>query len=634
MLQRVLLATIPLAGLLYILGIHVMFRLTLYEEQYVGLFFTLLLVCTFIGVPATRTARSDGVPWYDWVLAALGAGVGMYVALWYPEIVLKMGYVTPARVILGGLAILLILEGLRRTVGWALVIVVAVFISYAFVAPYLPGPLHGSPVQAGYLVNYLYLDSNSMLDMLGIGAKIALAFILYGQVLMSFGGADHLNNLAVTAFGAMRGGPAKAAVVGSSLVGTVTGGPVTNVMLTGSVTIPLMIRTGHKPHVAGAVEAVASSGGQIMPPVMGIAAFLMADYLGVPYANVALAALVPAILYYVCLFVQVDLIAAQEGMRGLPRDELPRLGTVLKGGWVILPALGVLVYVIAVLRFDPSSAAVRAAALALPFLLLNRAMWMGFWARFREVFLESGRLMIEIGLVLAAAGLIVGVTTVTGLGFNLTLALTQLAGHSLIMMLVLSALVCVILGMGMPSVAAYAMVAVLVAPSIVAQGVSPMAAHLFIFYFAIVSNFTPPVAMACFAAAPLARASAMRIGYTAMRLGLVAYVVPFLFIYSPTLILQGALVPVALSVATALLGSYALGVALIGFLFQRVSLLNRVLIGLGAMALLIPVQRDSAAWLWVLNLSGLALVVAQLALHWYRRVPASPPIATGTAQGR
>lgn len=618
------LAALPLAGLVYILGIHVYFRLSVFEEQYVGLFLALLLFCTFIGTPARRGEPSDRVPWYDWLLAALGLATGLYITVWYPEIITRMGSVTPARVVFGTLAVLLILEGLRRTVGWTLIIVVAVFILYAFVAPNMPGPLHGSPTMATDLVNYLYLDANSMLRMVGIAATVALAFILYGQVLMSFGGADHLNNLAVATFGSMRGGPAKAAVVGSSLVGTVTGGPVTNVMLTGTVTIPLMMRTGYQPHVAGAVEAVASSGGQIMPPVMGVAAFLMADYLGVPYASVALAALVPAILYYICLFVQVDLMAAKEGMHGLSRSQIPRLLTILKTAWVIFPALGVLIYVIAVLRFDPSSAAVRATGLALPFLLLNRTIWKDFWSRFTQVVIETGRLMLEVGLVLAAAGLIVGVASVTGLGFNLAMTLTQLGGRSLILMLVLSAIVCLILGMGMPSVAAYAMVAVLVAPAFTELGVSPMAAHMFIFYFAILSNLTPPVAMACFAAAPIARASAMKIGYTSMRLGLVAYIVPFLFVYSPTLILEGTSIPIAVSVTTAIAGCSVLAMALIGYAFRPVSGGVRLLLAIGASALLVPVHDDSPVVLWLLNLAGALTVVTVLVREWWLRKLVSP----------
>ena len=611
---------------MYILSLPVYFRVEVFAEQYIGLFFALILGCLYIGVPAGPGAPRDRVPWYDWVLAVAGMIVGLYLTLYFPQIVNTIGYVTPQRVILGSLMVILVLEALRRLSGWALVVVVLVFLGYAFVAPYMPGPLRGLASNFSDLANYLYLDPASTLRMIEIGGTIALAFILYGQILLAFGGGELLNDISLSLFGRLRGGPAKAAVVGSSLVGTVTGGPVTNVMLTGTVTIPLMIRTGYTPVMAGAVEAVASSGGQIMPPVMGIAAFLIADYLGVPYVQVAIAAFVPALLYYICLFSQVDLMAARDGMRGLPASEIPSLRHMIKNGWVILPVLGVLIYTIVILRLDPATAGVMSALMAVPVLLVRRQVRDRVFSRFLGALMETGRSMIEIAIVLAAAGIIVAVTNATGLGFNMALALTKLGGYSLALLLVVSAIVCVILGMGMPSVAAYTLVASLVGPAIIQMGVVPLAAHLFIFYFAIVSNFTPPVALACFAAAPIAKASPHRIGYTAMRLGIVAYVVPFLFVYSPTLILKGETLHIVVSAATAVLGAWLLATALVGYMFGSVGMVQRIVLTVAALALLLPTD-NQVGIASIVNIVGFVVAAAIVLANWRSRSIAPIPSA-------
>ena len=629
-----LLVLIPICGIMYILSLPVYFRVEVFAEQYIGLFFALILGCLYIGVPAGPGAPRDRVPWYDWVLAVAGMIVGLYLTLYFPQIVNTIGYPTPQRVILGSLMVILVLEALRRLSGWALVVVVLVFLGYAFVAPYMPGPLRGLASNFSDLANYLYLDPASTLRMIEIGGTIALAFILYGQILLAFGGGELLNDISLSLFGRLRGGPAKAAVVGSSLVGTVTGGPVTNVMLTGTVTIPLMIRTGYTPVMAGAVEAVASSGGQIMPPVMGIAAFLIADYLGVPYVQVAIAAFVPALLYYICLFSQVDLMAARDGMRGLPASEIPSLRHMIKNGWVILPVLGVLIYTIVILRLDPATAGVMSALMAVPVLLVRRQVRDRVFSRFLGALMETGRSMIEIAIVLAAAGIIVAVTNATGLGFNMALALTKLGGYSLALLLVVSAIVCVILGMGMPSVAAYTLVAVLVGPAIIQMGVVPLAAHLFIFYFAIVSNFTPPVALACFAAAPIAKASPHRIGYTAMRLGIVAYVVPFLFVYSPTLILKGETLHIVVSAATAVLGAWLLATALVGYMFGSVGMVQRIVLTVAALALLLPTD-NQVGIASIVNIVGFVVAAAIVLANWRsRRIAPIPSAAVNAAANR
>jgi TRAP transporter 4TM/12TM fusion protein len=396
-------------------------------------------------------------------------------------------------------------------------------------------------------------------------------------------------------------------VVASSLVGTVSGGPVTNVMLTGSFTIPMMKQAGYQPAIAAAIESVASTGGQIMPPIMGIAAFIIAEFVGIPYAEVALAALIPAILYYIALFIQVDLEAAKQGLRGLPAGDIPLLWPILRKGWMYLPPLVFLVWLLFGIGYHPSTVGVLSAFVALAMVPLMKEARARFFRGLLEVLEGTGRILLDLTVVLAGAGLVVGVMAISGLGSNLSMALIQAGGGNLLLLLVLTAAVCVVLGMGMPSVAAYALVAVFVGPALTQTGIPPLAAHLFIFYFAILSNFTPPVAIAAFAAAALTRT-----GFQAMRLGILAYIVPFLFVFSPTLIFRGAPVAIAIAFATAACGAWLLGVALSGYLFEHLKAPFRILLGLAGVGLLIP-PTVAASATWIANLGGAALAAALVA---------------------
>ncbi|MCL5960518.1 MAG: TRAP transporter fused permease subunit [Chloroflexi bacterium] len=627
-LQRVLLCTIPVLGIIFIAGFHTYLGLMVYTEQYIGVFMTLIFVGAFISTPATKRAPRNRVPWYDVILALAGLPVGLYLMLYYPQIAMRLGELSLERTILGGLTILLILEALRRFVGWFLVIVVAMIVIYGRFADLFPGTLHGLPTSWDRLFAYLYLDPNSMLNLVALASGIALAFIFFGQVLTGFGGGAQLTELAVLAFGRFRGGPAKAAVVGSSLVGTISGGAVTNVMITGSVTIPLMIRTGYRPAMAGAVESVASSGGQIMPPVMGIAAFLIAENLGVPYADVALAAFIPAVLFYLACFVQVDLQAGKEGMKSIPKSMIPKSGPVLRNAWTIFPCLAILVYTLMVIRLDPSTAGVVSGFASVPFLVMAKAGRGHYLRRILSVLEGTGKMMMNIGIIMAGAGVIVGVAGVSGFGFNLAYTLTTLGKGNTLLLLVLAAIVSVILGMGMPSVPAYALVATLVAPALVQMGILPMAAHLFIFYFAIVSNWTPPVALACFAASVISGANPNKIGYIAMRLGILPCIVPFLFVYSPALILRGSWEAILASAITAMLGTLLLGIALVGYLFQMVPWARRVLFFVAGAALLIPFGQDVILGI-IVNGIGFVVAVPLLYVELQRRRALPAPAAVG-----
>ncbi len=592
LMWNVMLFLIPFFGIMYILSIHQYLGISLYKQQYIGLYTSLMLGAVFIGVPAKKGNGNAKIPWYDWLLAFIGIAVGLYITILYPSISLQIGNVTPDRVVMGALAILAILEALRRLTGMILVSIVVVFIGYALTAPYFPGIFKGKSTSISTLVNYMYLDSNSLLSMLDIAATVALAFIMFGQILLNFKGGDIFNNAALSLFGRYKGGAAKASIVGSGLVGTVTGGPVANVMLTGTMTIPLMIKSGFSRVQAGAIESVASTGGSFMPPLMGITAFLIAENLGVPYKEVALAALIPAILYYVSFFLQVHFISAKKGLGRIPKDQLVPIKTVLIKLLYIIPIFFIFIYLLFFKGYSPDISAIYGVGIAIVFLTLQKEVRKRFIHRIYKTFIDTGKVLLEIGVILSVAGLIIGVVGVTGLGYNLVLALSAIGSNGLLFLLIACAIVSIILGMGMPGLAAYALVAVLIAPTIVELGVNPMGAHLFVYYFAMVSSFTPPIALACFAAAPLAGASANKIGIEASKFGIVAYIVPFLFIYSPALLLtyhfEYSMLLSILAITKSAVAITALAISLVGYLKKSINIVTRLVMAIISLALLLP----------------------------------------------
>lgn len=623
---RTLLISIPVTGIIYILNLYEYFNLVLFQEQYTGLFLGLILASIFIGVPFRPTLHTNKVPLYDWVLSLAGLTVGLYITFFYPDIVVNFAYVSGGRFFLSVIAIVLILEALRRILGWTLVILVSTFLAYSFLTSYFPGPLEGDRIPTAQMANYLYLDTNSLMYMLNIAASVALAFILFGQILLKFGGADIFNNFAVSLFGKYRGGPAKAAVIGSSLTGSVSGGPVSNVMLTGNITIPLMIRNGYTRREAGAIESVASTGGIIMPPVMGVAAFLIAENLGVPYVQVMLAAIIPAVLYYLCLLVQVDLKAAKKGLKGIPKKDIPNFKTVIKTGWIIIPIFAILLYFLFILKYTPTTSGVYASFVAMIFLLILKESRIDFFKKLINTLFETGKSLMEIGIVLAAAGLVIGIIGVTGLGFNLAMVLTQIGESNLVLLLISSAVVSLILGMGMPAVAAYSLVATLVAPALTQLGIHPLAAHMFVFYFSSISSFTPPIAVASFAAATIAKANPNQVSFSAMKLGIVALIVPFVFVYTPDLLIGvgdniSAFLRIG-TIATAILGVIILSISLEGFLFKKINVVTRFFFVTSAILLLIPITAHNELT-WASNVIGLLLFMFLFVREWKNK--SKPP---------
>lgn len=619
-LWKSLLIAITLLGIIYILSIYQYFSITFMKEQYIGAFLALILASVYLGVPAGRKASRIKVPWYDWILSVLGAVIGLYVAVNYPVIVDTFGVVTPLRVILAILAMALILEALRRFIGWSLVSVVLVFLVYAYLAPHMPGAFKGQETPADLLFIYLYLDTNSLLNLLGLAATIGLAFILFGQALIQFKGGEIFNNLSIRLFGKFRGGPAKASITGSGMVGSITGDPVSNIVLTGSVTIPLMIKSGYARAHAGAIEAVASVGGIFAPPVMGIVAFMIAENLGIPYKEVAIAAIVPAILYFFCLFVQVDLLAAKNKIGKVSNEQMPSLAYVIKTSWLLIPIFGTLFYFLFFKGYPPQTAGIYAAGAAIIILLLQKEVRTNIINRIINTFQETGKILMELAVILSAAGFMVGIFGITGLGFNLSMALADFSQHGVFILLIACAIVCIILGMGLPGIAAYAIVAALVIPSLVDLGINPLAAHFFVFYFSMVSNFTPPMAVASFTASSLARVGPNQVAFNAMKLGGMAYIIPFLIVYNPALMLNGITDAGSFGTITSLVllvyGCIVFSISIVGYSFGQHHFVLRVLLFATALIMLFPIELGKNVWM--ADLIGIIISLSILISKWVR----------------
>ena len=624
---RILVCALTLLGALWALEVHHWLAWAFFREQYLGLFLALALGSVFLSVKARMRERGDRVPWYDWVLAGCGLLVGGYVVVMYPTIAYRLGVLSPERWLLGGAAILLILEATRRVGGWALVWVGAVCIAYAKFAWLFPGPFYGKGASWARIASYLYLDSSGLLGLpLGVVASIVVAFIIFGQALYAVGGDKFLTDVALLAMGRYRGGPAKVAVVSSTLFGTVSGSAVANVVVDGAITIPMMKRAGYPSHLAAAIEAVASNGGQIMPPVMGAAAFLIAEFLNVSYGKVALAAVVPACLYYLALFAQVDLEAAKCGLRGVPPEQLPRFREVMRRGWVFVIPLGLLIYTLMIANWEAGKAGMAAVIAT----FLTGALQKETRPTFRGILTsieETGRTLLDIVVITGLAGLVIGAFQLSGLTFKFSLILVTVAGGNVLVLLFLTAIVCILLGMSLPTTVVYITLAVLVGPALTQLGVLPMAAHLFLFYFGMLSLITPPDCLATYAAAAIARSDFWKTGWTGMRLGIAAYLVPFMFALHPALILEGAAGEIVLAIATAAVGVVLLCVGCTGYLFRPVGWGRRALFFLAGFLLMLPDW--GGGWL-VANALGLVLGVGLGLWEWNatsvrRGVPLAAP---------
>lgn len=587
----------------------------------------LLAGCVFVLIPASKRARRDGVPWYDAVLFVVTVAAFTYYALNAHRIITE-GWEFSAPKVAIAVAFagwLVILEATRRAGGTAVFVVVAVISFYPVYAGYMPGPISGLPQSLPTTAAYHFASSESVL---GIPTRafgqLVIGFVMFGAVLQYTGAAHFFNNLAFALFGSVRGGPAKVSIFASGLMGSVSGSVVSNVLTTGVVTIPAMKRIGFAPAFAGGVEACASTGGVLMPPVMGATAFVMASFLGVPYVTVALAALVPSLLFYLALFVQIDGYAARHGLKGLPRAELPSVRRTFAEGWHYLIVFVLLVWMLLVLQQEAIAPFYATALL----LVINQ-----FSKRYRLNWRRLGTLIEgicgalgELSALLAGVGLIIGSLSVTGLAGTLANDLVYLAGNNIYVLLVMGAITSFIFGMGMTITACYIFLAIVLAPPLVSAGFDPVAVHLFMMYWGMVSFITPPVALAAFVAAGVARAAPMEVGMRSVRLGSAMYFVPFFFVLNPALILRGEPWEIVVVVATAALGIWLIASALEGYLLELgridrgvAGAIARVLLIAGGMAMALPGGGELGLSHLDLSVLGAALASSAVLLAWFAR---------------
>jgi TRAP transporter 4TM/12TM fusion protein len=579
------------------------FGLAFYTEQFLALVLGLGLALAYVSAASRER-------WWDFVAAAVAFGICGYIAIRYPDLSNELAMLPADGIIGSAILIFLVLEATRRTAGAVLIVIILVMTAYVFIGPHMPNEFATRPVSVLRLLVYLGLDINSMIgSILGVAAVIVIPFTIMGSVLARTGGSDFFADLAMSAMGRYRGGAAKIAVVGSGLFGMISGAAVSNVMAVGIVTIPLMQRSGFSPYRAGAIEAVGSTGGQLMPPVMGAAAFIMAEFLQVPYSAVVIAAILPSLLYYGTLFICVDLEAAKHKIGSARVENAPTFMEVLRAGWHFIVPLGFLIVGLLWLEIPAERAALYSTGIliVLNFVFGYRGKKVGVHEMFRAV-IEAGRASLDIILIGAAAGLVVGILNITGLAFGLTLQLISVSGDSVLVLLMLTAAVSFVLGMGMPTVGVYVLTATLVAPALIKLGVNPTAAHMFVMYNGMLSMITPPVALAAYAAANIARVSGWKTGWVAVSFGWSTFILPFLFVGSPTLLMQGPAVEIIWDFGRTLLGIYVGSMAVIGYSFAPLRPTGRLIYGVTAIVVLLPQLLNAAI---ELLLSPLLLIVGR-----------------------
>jgi TRAP transporter 4TM/12TM fusion protein len=576
------LAAMPLTGILWIFSVPDYFEAGLVSEQAITFMLGLGLGAAFLKYPYGEKAGL-----LELALSLAGALVWIWASYNLQEWYLRAAERPPEMWVPGAIAVLLMMEGIRKAAGGVIAGIVWVILIYGFLGDNLPGVLEAEVFPPTKTLVYLYTDVNGVPGIvLRIVVELVLAFIIFGKMMEVSGAMSFMNDMALSVMGHRRGGPAKVAVIASSAFGSISGSAVANIMSTGVVTIPMMKRTGFQPKYAAAIEAVASNGGQIAPPVMGATAFIIAEFLEIPYGDVALAALLPAILYFLVLFMQVDGVAVRFGIKGLPKADLPNAMEVLKGGWVYLVPLGVLIYILIGLGYRAGLAGMYSCGILLVLMIFrnrrlpSREEWRGF-------FIGGGENLIPLVMIGAGAGVIIGLMNSTGLGFQLSLVLTEVGQSAgILVMLFLTAFICIVLGMGMPTAAVYVVLVSIIAPALIEMKVPDLSAHMFIFYYGLLSMLTPPVAIASMVAAQMANSDMWETGLVGLQLAVAAFLLPFLWAFNPALLGQGTtleitLVAVSCFVAGLLVGqmSMVMGRSASGTLFGWALLIFAIVIG-------------------------------------------------------
>jgi TRAP transporter 4TM/12TM fusion protein len=543
----------------------------------------------FLLFPFSAKQRKDRLSWDSYLFVGLVLYLSYYVATNFIARADSIGLEPPTyELILGGVLIYLTLEASRRTTGWSLAIFCACALVYARFGEWLPDILGHPNYPLERIISGLFLTTEGIYGALtGISATFIFLFVLFGTFMQESGAGSVFFGLASSLFGHVRGGPAKIAIVASSMFGLISGSAMANVSAVGQITIPMMIKAGYKPHFAAAVEAASGVGGQFDPPVMGGAVFLMMEILGVSYWTICKAAWPAAILYYVAIFFIVDFEAVKHNLKGQPKSECPRFWDVFKNGFHFFIPPVILVYFLIFANVTESRAAFYALISVVAVSYFRKSTRMGWRQILRAM--ERGAIgFLPIVGVIVACNILVGMITLTGLGLQISSILIELSGNSLFALLVLTMIASLILGLGLPIIVSYLILAVLVAPALTQMGVDPLAAHLFIFFFALVSDLTPPVAPGAFVAAGIAGADMMRTAWMACRLGLVVYILPYMFVYNNALMLKGSLGDIVSACLTALVGVYALACGIQGYMFRATRLYERILLFAAALLLIAP----------------------------------------------
>jgi TRAP transporter 4TM/12TM fusion protein len=545
-------------------------------------------------------SRADRVPWYDWLLIAAAIACAAYIYVELDGLLFRAGAIPdPGDIAAGLVGTLIVIEFARRTAGLALPIIAGVFILYVFVGPWLPGVLYHRGHDWQRFFAYIYSDLGIFGTTTEASSNFIVLFVAFGAFLQVSKVGDYFNDLAFSLFGWTRGGPAKATVASGVLFGAISGSSVANVVASGAISIPMMRRVGYDRSTAAAVEATSSTGGQITPPVLGAGAFLMAEITGIAYGQIAFAAIIPCILFYVACFTHVDLHARQNGLEGLPRSELPPLRALLRKAYLFAPII-VMVWTL-MQGYSAFRAGTLAIFAAIVVSWLSRDTAIGP-RRAMDGLAQAARDCLQLVAVCACAGIIVGVIALTGIGGRFAQVMLALAGEHQLYAMIFAMLIALVLGMGMPTTAAYAIAAAVVAPGLQRIGVPPLVAHMFIFYYAVVSSITPPVALAAFAAAAIAKADPWKTAFVSVKMGLATFIVPFMFFYSPLLLGQGQLIPVLQALVSASLGVVLLACATEGWLGARLNWSLRAVALIAALCLITPGT--------ITDLIGLALGLA------------------------
>lgn len=579
-------------------------------------------VLGFLLIPGWQKAR-EKVHWTDWVFIAGLLYSGWYIVSNLKLLIFRVGVMpTTNDVVVALIVVVTVLELTRRASGNSLPILAVIFIVYAFVGPYLPGVLKHSGYTFERFVTYIFSLDGIFSVPLDISSKYIILFIIFSAFLQVSGVGRYFVRWAFSISGHARGGPAKVAVISSALMGTMSGTSAGNAVATGSFTIPLMRKVGYSPRFAAATEAVASTGGQIMPPVMGAGVFIMAELTGIPYVKLMLAGILPAILYFVSVYFMVDLEAIKLKLIGFPRHMLPPFGEVMRQGYLFLPVL--VLFTLLLLGYSVVNAGFYAIVSSWAVSWLSKESRMGV-SRTLQALEIGARGAIQLMAVCAAAGIIMGVIALTGIGLKFATLILGIAGTSVLLALIFAMLIAILLGMGMPTTAAYAVAASVVAPGLIRLGIEPLLAHFFVFYYACVSAITPPVALAAYAASGISGSDPMKTSVTSFRLGITAYIVPFMFFYGPELLLQGVWYHAIPIMATALIGVYGLACAVQGWYFGRLPLLLRAVLFVGALCMVVPES--------ISDVVGIAIMVALFFVQKARdkTKPAAPDTAEAPA---